>query len=342
MGGGVLLGAYFESPEEASLRQPPEVVPVTDPLRNEVLEQIFSLRGTLAPEQRAPVRFDSELEGRIITALPVEAGQEVTSGQVFIEVEGRPVIILTGAFPMWRDLTWPIRPGPDISQLQTALTELGFYSDDVDGNYEASTLRAVFALYKSIGYEPPTRSAVDRLEFVFVPPDLRIIDRLDAHVGDALRLDSITLATAARRIEAELTFDQRQTITPGQIIRTLETSGDDSWSSAIEQVVEIQPNADNGSPTTAIVTREPIPASFGAGHAFVVVLESSGEPILSASPAAVHMNDEGETIVVVLDGIKETVVPVRVGMVTEARVEVAPQVPGTLEAGDLLVLNPDR
>jgi hypothetical protein len=342
VGGGMLLGRFFETPEEASLRQPPEVVPITDPLRVEILEQTLTLRGTLAPAGRVAPRFAAGIEGKIITAVLTEPGQELASGQVLLEVQGRPVIVLTGAFPTWRDLTWPMPPGPDISQLQAALAELGFYHGDVDGRYEASTLTAVFELYRSIGYEPPSRSAVHHQEFVFIPSEVRTVERVGVAVGDTLQPDSITLATATRRIEADLTFDQRQAVEPGVTIRWADSSDAGAWSATIDRVLEIQLAEGSTGPTIAILTREPIPASMAGEQVFEVVLASTGEAVLSASPAAVHTTGDGEPFVVVLEGTDETVIPVRVGLVTDARIEVTPEVTEALKPGDQLVLNPDR
>lgn len=341
VGGGVLLGNYFETPEEASLRQSPEAVPVTDALRSEVLERTLSFRGGLGPAVTGPPRFAVVLEGKIITAIKVEAGQVLASGQVLMEVEGRPVTVLTGAFPAWRDLTWPMPAGPDIAQLQSALAELGFYRDEVNGRYEAGTLLAVLELYKAIGYEPPSRSSVRHEEFVFVPSDLRTVQQLEIKVGDILQADAITLASVTRRIEADLTVDQRQVIKPGLTIRAIGSSGA-RWSGTIDRVVDIERDANATGPTFAILTRESIPASITGEQGFEVVIDSTSERVFSASPAAVHIGDDGQAFVVVLDGAKEIVTPVHVGLVTDSRVEISSQDKDALAAGDLLVLNPNR
>jgi hypothetical protein len=147
---------------------------------------------------------------------------------------------------------------------------------------------------------------------------------------------------AARRIELDLTLDQRHALQTGLTIRTTGSTGSEPWSATIDGVAEIERDESTIGPTMAILTREAIPASIAGEQAWEVVFDSTDGPVLSASPAAVHMSDDGEPFVVVLDGSDETVTPVRVGLVTNSRLEIIPLIYGALEAGDPLVLNPDR
>lgn len=338
VGGGVLLGEYFETPEEASLRQPPQVVPVTDPLRREVLELALTLRGTLAPAERTTPRFASGIEGKVVTGLGVEPGDELKSGDVLLEVEGRPVIVLTGEFPAWRDLTASMS-GPDVSQLQAALAELGFYTteDSVPGTVGHRTLNAVLALYQSIGYEAPPWSEIWHQEFVYLPDDLRVVERVSVAVGDTLQADAVGLASTQRRIEADLTADQRAALQPGTAIHSA------AWSGIVERVVDVARADDTaGQPNAAILTAEPIPDSVSGEQVFELILASTDEPAFSAAGAAVREAPDGDPFVVVLNGDEETAVPVTVGVVTATRVEVMPTIPGALREGDELVLNPQR
>lgn len=341
VGGGVVLGDYFETPEEATLRQSPEAIPITDPLQSEILESTFGFRAATEASERSAPRFAAGTAGRIVTDVFAAVGNEIQSGHVLLELEGRPVIVLAGSFPGWRDLTWPMPAGRDISQLQSALAEIDFYQDVVDGKYEASTLRAVLALYDSIGYEPPSRSDVLHEEFVFVPKGLRIVERLDLRVGDTFDPESITLTSAAQRLEVELSADQRRLTKAGLTIRTTGAVGE-TWSSVIERLEDIEGGENGAAPRTAIYTTEPIPPSLLGHQAWEIVVEATGMPVLSASPAAVHLTPDGDPYVVVLEGSEEVIVPIDVGLVTNSRAEVRPVVDGALQAGDALVLNPDR
>jgi hypothetical protein len=340
--GGILLGAYFETPEEASLRQPPVVVPVTDPVRTEVLERALNVRGTPAPAERGAPRFVAGTDGRIITSVGIQPGDVVDSGSVVVEVEGRPVIALTGAFPTWRDFSTSMDPGPDVAQLQAALAELGLFRDEINGSFGPTSLAAVTSLYRSTGYRPLSASVISHQELVFIPVDLRHVERVHAVVGDRLGSESITLSSGTRRIEVDLTVDQRQVVAPGATIRSATGSSNTGWAATIDEVISLDREDGTPGPNSAIVTREPIPEWMTGEQVFEVVLASTDRRVLSASPVAVHVNDEGHAFVVVLDGGDERVVPVTVGLVTDERVEIAPVVDGALSSGDQLVLNPQR
>ena len=71
---------------------------------------------------------------------------------------GRPVFLLTGAQPSFRDLG-PGIDGEDVLQLEGALVRLGHDPGPVDGVYDASTGAAVANWYKSAGFTPFTASA---------------------------------------------------------------------------------------------------------------------------------------------------------------------------------------
>src|SRR5262249_54814128 len=79
-------------------------------------------------------------------------------GQVILSVSGRPVFILRGATPAYRDLL-PGISGGDVRQLEEALVRLGFDPGAVDGAYDQKTSAAVERLYRKIGWDPygPTR-----------------------------------------------------------------------------------------------------------------------------------------------------------------------------------------
>ncbi|HQZ34280.1 MAG TPA: peptidoglycan-binding domain-containing protein [Ilumatobacteraceae bacterium] len=87
-----------------------------------------------------------------MTSVPPAAGTEVVEGQVVVEVSGRPVFVMQGDVPVYRSLQ-PGMAGPDVVQLQAALTRLGF-SPDADGVFGEATKQAVTALYSAAGFAP--------------------------------------------------------------------------------------------------------------------------------------------------------------------------------------------
>jgi hypothetical protein len=99
-----------------------------------------------------------------IVTRPPRRGSRVGEGSVVMSVSGRPVFILRGAEASHRDLG-PGARGPDVRQLETALTRMGFFPGKVDGLYDGATAAAVASWYEKRGWTPfgPTKSELDQL-----------------------------------------------------------------------------------------------------------------------------------------------------------------------------------
>ena len=96
-------------------------------------------------------------------------GDTVTNGEQLAEIDGQPMFALTGAVPAWRDLT-PGETGPDVAELQDALSSLGYYDDgDTAGYYGSATEYAVSLYYEHLGYTPPSSGGVPAADVVFLP-----------------------------------------------------------------------------------------------------------------------------------------------------------------------------
>ena len=70
-----------------------------------------------------------------------------------MSVSGRPVFVLRGAQASHRDMR-PGSRGPDVRQLEVALSRLGFFPGPIDGRYDGETAAAVASWYESEGWEP--------------------------------------------------------------------------------------------------------------------------------------------------------------------------------------------
>lgn len=102
----------------------------------------------------------------VVTTIDVESGQEVSAGERLFSVDLRPVVVAAGVVPSFRDLSLNVR-GPDVAQLQSLLTELGFFEGVVDGVFRVGTRTAVREWQLSVGV---TVDGVVRLgDVVFVP-----------------------------------------------------------------------------------------------------------------------------------------------------------------------------
>lgn len=164
-GGGMWAATLIRSPEQAAAdtKAPPASV-LTAPVVQRVLSNTTVLRGVFTAGQSFPVQpgaVSASAGGPgggtpIVTALKVNGGDAVDSGQVLAEVSGRPVIALPGSIPAYRDMA-PGESGGDIGQLQDVLRSMGYSTGGDDKEYfGAGTKAAVTRLYQKLGYPVPT------------------------------------------------------------------------------------------------------------------------------------------------------------------------------------------
>ena len=182
-----VVGSKIESPADAAARTaPPTPSPILVPVEKRVLESNVVTRGAARFGLPQPVSIaPSSLKPQsgLITTLPLRNAQ-FAEGAVLLTASGRPVFVLQGQVPSYRDLT-PGTTGEDVRQLEQGLKRLGFDPGPVDGVYDQLTGSAVARWYQSKGQEPfgPTRE------------QLASIRTLEREWGDALKIE--VAATAA-------------------------------------------------------------------------------------------------------------------------------------------------
>ena len=173
-----------------------ELVPV---IRQDVVEQE---RVQAAVGSGRPVALPIDAEGLVTWAPP--HGLMLSSGDVVVEVSGRPVFLVVGESPLYRplrlvpsnerdvagDRLGP-QTGQDVAQLQQFLLEQGF--DDkgrlvVDELFGLSTQRAVKAWQTSVGH--PATGVVDSSQMVFMTNEVLL--QTDFIIGEGFRPVEVT------------------------------------------------------------------------------------------------------------------------------------------------------
>jgi peptidoglycan hydrolase-like protein with peptidoglycan-binding domain len=150
-----IAGSNIQSPAEAAARTaPPTPSPILVPVEERVLSSNVITRGTARfglPQSisLAPSLLKSEVG--ILTTLPAR-GDQLNEGDVLLTASGRPVFLLQGNTPTYRDLTAGLA-GEDIRQLEAALKRLKFDPGTVDGVFDEKTSAAVADLYTAAGFE---------------------------------------------------------------------------------------------------------------------------------------------------------------------------------------------
>lgn len=157
-GGGWVAAQSFESPaQKAAKAEAPPAGTVTATVASGNLQQTVSATATIGRTSQESVTLNAALASGVVTRNPLAAGARITAGTSILEISGRPLLAMPGAFPFYRDLTVGDH-GPDVKQLQAGLAAAGFQVS-VDGTFGAATTRAVQAMYNRSGYSIPTVEA---------------------------------------------------------------------------------------------------------------------------------------------------------------------------------------
>ena len=189
-----VAGSRIESPADAAARTaPPVPSPILVPVEKRVLGSSIVTRGTARfglPQPISIAPSTLKAQAGLITTLPARNTQ-FGEGMVLLTASGRPVFVIQGQVPAYRDLA-PGVSGEDVRQLEQALKRLGFDPGPVDGVYDQYTGAAVSKWYQSKGSEPfgPTRE------------QLAAIRALEREWGDAVKIQQATAAAALAAVPA--------------------------------------------------------------------------------------------------------------------------------------------
>jgi hypothetical protein len=154
--GGWVASSRIESPADVAARTaPPIPSPILVPVEERVLSANVVTRGTARfglPQPISMVPSSLKAGAGLIATLPVPNTQ-FKEGEVMLTASGRPLFILQGELPVYRDLS-PGISGDDVRQLKRALQRLGFDPGAINGIYDRQTAAAVAEWYRAKGWEP--------------------------------------------------------------------------------------------------------------------------------------------------------------------------------------------
>lgn len=168
-------------------------------------------RGTLVDETAVDgtldhgpeVPFETRAEGTI-TWLP-KAGKTVTRGRTLLRVDEKPVVLLYGDLPMYRELAVgrdPDRPlrGLDVKQFESNLAMLGYSGFTVDDTYSPLTADAVKRWQRDLGR--PRTGKVGTGDIAYVSGPIRIA-RTSVRVGAQATGNVLSYTSTTRSVTVE-------------------------------------------------------------------------------------------------------------------------------------------
>jgi peptidoglycan hydrolase-like protein with peptidoglycan-binding domain len=192
----------------------------------------------------------------IVTQLAA-VGSIVQPGGILYTLDAtRPVVLMTGQVPAWRDLAAGVGDGVDIEQLETDLAALGFGSSGlkVDRHWDTQTTAAVKRWQASLGV--PQTGTIPLGSVVFEPGALRITTQaasLGATVGPG---SPVLQASSTRRVVTAAVDPALQTQLKDGDAVSVTLPDDQATSGVITDVgtVAVAPsNGGNGGSGTPII-----------------------------------------------------------------------------------------
>jgi multidrug efflux pump subunit AcrA (membrane-fusion protein) len=199
--GAWVAGSRIESPAEMAARTAaPTPSPILVPVENRVLSSDVVTRGTIRfglPQRVSIAPSTLKASPSLIATLPIRNTQ-FSEGHVILTASGRPVFVLQGKPPAYRDHV-PGIAGEDVMQLKQALKRLGFDPGPLDGVYDQQTAAAVAKWYTSSGWEPfgPTKDQLASLRTLEKDWGDTVRNKVAAEAAEATARQTVAAARAA-------------------------------------------------------------------------------------------------------------------------------------------------
>lgn len=354
----------IQSPAEAAARTaPPTPSPILVPVEQRVLTTRIVSRGTghYGSPRELVVAPSALKDGpQVVTKRP-SVGAVIDEGDVLMTISGRPILVLDGAQPSYRDLG-PGMSGPDVRQLEAALKRSGIDPGPVDGRYDQATGSGVARLYARHGFRPvvatsgqlaavrPTEAELvagarasggvqlpaDEVVFVRGTP-LRVAK---AGVGLGVAPDGpvATVTDSVVAVDGALPVDQAQLVKVGAEVLLDEPALGIKANGRVSHVAP-RPGtrgADQFHVFFQVVVPDPPPALVGTSVRLTVPFKSTRKAQLVVPLSAVSLGPDGASRVQRSDGGTLRFVPVEPGLSADGYVAVTPD--GPLAVGDLVVV----
>lgn len=235
--GGWMASRTMESPREVAARsQRPAATIITAAVQSTTIrstvisrgrvEAVDSVRvglGSLLPPgdgvatgaaSGASASGDGAGGDEVLTGVFAKRGDGVRQGQVVVEVNGRPVIVLQGTKASYRDIE-PGMSGVDVAQLQRSLAAMGEYSGPINGVFDGGTKAAVDRMYRAAGYAPPSTDGGDGTDEAAIQADRDTLNNAISTLTDSKARKRLAQKELSSALEAWKEANKRDSATAG-------------------------------------------------------------------------------------------------------------------------------
>jgi len=252
-----------------------------------------------------------------LTAVPA-VGQVLSQGDVIYRVDGDPVVLLTGATPVWRNFTWGVT-GSDARQLNAALVSLG-YADGlgIDPNSDMvtwTTQRAVERLQDALGLDDTGVLGADQV--IFTPSPVRVT-AVGASLGSPVGPGQVVISgtSTEMQVSADIRVELARDIAVGDAVAI--TLPDQSTTvGTVQNVGTVATQPDSGAATVPVTIALDDPASAGGldkAPVLVAITTATVEDALVVPVTALLALTDGGYAIEVVEDDQTRLIAVELGL----------------------------
>jgi hypothetical protein len=333
----------LSSPAAASASGLDAAAPATAPVVREDITATTPVAATLGYAGSYPV---SGQRGGALTWLP-RAGQVISQGHVLYRIDnGRPVVLLYGSVPAWRDLGEGVS-GADVSQLNHDLVNLGYAGRAQVAAagwdyYSEETFSAVQRLEAHLGVTFPPGS-LSLGQVVFEPGAIRVA-RLTGSLGGPASGPVLEATSAEHVVTIALDTSQETQVRVGDAVSITLPDGTPTPGvvSSVGTVATTSASGAGGTVTTIpvqVTLRHPAAAgTLDQAPVTVYVTTATARDVLAVPVTALQARSPRMYVVEVAGrGGSRQYIPVTVGPVFDDSTGMV-QVSGALTPGQRVVV----
>jgi hypothetical protein len=356
---GLATVAMIETPQQVAARSaapPPSVI--TGVARWSVLRNAITTQGVVRAPRTIQVTASAPSATLIVTRMPVKVGDRVRPYRVITEIDGRPVLLLRGRLPAYRDLHEG-DSGPDVAQLQANLKHLGYADFDPAGVFGPSTSLALDLLYAHFGYRAPPfhprprkhQSGIPDVflpesEVTYIPGSSAIVVAVGARVGTVVASGTpvLSLATGNPYVTGKLTAHQASLARTGLPARIASAIPPLSAAGIVTRIGSLPSSAATGFPVQ-VRPRQRLPQRLiGARVRLTLFASVTAGPVLNVPLSAIFGKAHGHPayVVTISPGGHRRRVAVFLGPKADGLVAVQSVRAGQLHPGDRVVIGVRR
>ena len=301
-----------------SSTRPPSTAPIT---RTTLYDRVKE-SGTLGHGT------EKEIAGRLggtVTWLP-DTGAVVQRGQALYRVDDKPVLLLYGALPAYRELRNGSE-GADVRQLETELRALGYTGFTVDDKFTSSTATAVKKWQKASGLEET--GAVELGRIVYAAGPVRVAS-VSASVGGAAQGALLKVSGTSRVVTVELDASDQRLATKGAAVTVELPNGKTVQGTIAAVTTVVEPGEGGKDPETKIEVTVSLTdadqatiSGFDQATVDVTFTASERKNVLTVPVAALLALAEGGYGVQIVENGGTRIVRVETGLFSGGRVEIS-------------------